>query len=79
MMEAVHLIGGLLVLGVLGGMYFLPAIVAFNRKHAQRGAIFLLNFLLGWSVLGWIIAIVWSMTNSQPQTVIVQQSSPPPN
>lgn len=43
-------------------LYFLPAIIAFGRKHNSRVAILVLNLLLGWSVLGWIIALVWSLT-----------------
>lgn len=43
-------------------VYFLPSFVAFARRHRQRVAIFLLNFLLGWTILGWIIALVWAAT-----------------
>jgi hypothetical protein len=42
--------------------YFLPSIVAFARRHHNGLAIFILNLFLGWSVLGWIIALVWSCT-----------------
>lgn len=61
------------------GMYLLPTIVAAARKHRQLPAIALLNILLGWSVLGWIGAIIWAMTTPQPQqqTIIVQQAPPP--
>ena len=37
-------------------LYFLPTMVAFNRHHHQRGAIFVLNVFLGWTFLGWIVA-----------------------
>jgi len=40
--------------------YFLPAVVALIRSHHQRFAIILLNVLLGWTLLGWIAALVWS-------------------
>lgn len=43
-------------------LYFLPTIVAFIRGHHSRFGIFLLNFLLGWSGLGWIIALIWSLS-----------------
>jgi hypothetical protein len=43
-------------------VYFLPAIVAFKRKHRSKGGIMVLNFLLGWTVLGWIGALVWSFS-----------------
>jgi hypothetical protein len=33
-----------------------------NKKNS--GAIFALNFLLGWTVIGWIGAFIWSLTNS---------------
>lgn len=45
-----------------GGLYFIPSLVALARGHHQLLAIFLLNLLLGWTVLGWIAALVWSAT-----------------
>lgn len=35
-----------------------------SRKHNNSGAIFVLNLFLGWSCLGWIIAIVWAHTDN---------------
>jgi Superinfection immunity protein len=43
-------------------IYFLPAIVARARKHRNDLAIFMLNLLLGWTVLGWIGALIWACT-----------------
>ncbi|MFA5063133.1 MAG: superinfection immunity protein [Candidatus Omnitrophota bacterium] len=42
-------------------LYFLPALIAFLRKHKNKLAIFLLNFLLGWTVLGWVASLIWSV------------------
>jgi len=39
-------------------IYFLPSILGYKRKNKM--AIFLLNLLLGWTVLGWIIALIWA-------------------
>ena len=47
-------LGALFVLA----FYFLPGIVASMRGHMSAGAIFVLNLLLGWTALGWIIALV---------------------
>jgi len=52
--------GGALLL--LLALYFIPAIVASSRNHHQQTAIFILNLLLGWTVLGWICALVWACT-----------------
>lgn len=43
-------------------IYFIPAIVAYNRNHHQEGAIFILNLFLGWTLLGWVAALVWAAT-----------------
>lgn len=53
----------LIVLAI--ALYFVPAIVAFNREHHQTGAIFVLNIFLGWTLLGWVAALVWASTATQ--------------
>jgi len=41
--------------------YFLPTLIAFLRQHKNKLAIFLLNLFLGWTVLGWVGSLVWSV------------------
>jgi hypothetical protein len=41
-------------------IYLLPAVVANFRGHQHLMPIFLLNLLLGWTILGWVGALVWS-------------------
>lgn len=53
---------GFIYLLLFLGLYFLPTIVANQRKHRQYAAILTLNLLLGWTGLGWIIALIWSVT-----------------
>jgi hypothetical protein len=73
----VALMFGLMFMLFFVAMYFLPALIAALRKHPQTLAIFVLNLLLGWSVIGWIGSLVWSLTNAQPtQTVIVHTAAP---
>lgn len=43
-------------------LYFSPAFAAAHRKHPNRVAIFVLNLMLGWTVLGWVGALVWAHT-----------------
>ncbi len=40
--------------------YFLPSIVALVRGKRDTLSICLLNFFLGWTLIGWIIALVWA-------------------
>ena len=43
-------------------IYFLPWHIAKSIKHPQEQAIFVLNLSLGWTFLGWIVALVWANT-----------------
>jgi hypothetical protein len=54
-MEWFGIIATLVALGVL------PSIIAFARGHTKRRAILMLNVLLGWTIIGWIAALVWSV------------------
>ncbi len=40
--------------------YFAPSIVAAVRKHEQLGLVILVNFLVGWSGVGWILTLLWA-------------------
>ena len=52
----------LLLIASIFIFYFLPALIAFLRQHKNKLAIFLLNLLLGWTILGWVGSLVWSVT-----------------
>lgn len=46
-------------------VYFLPTVIALARGHHNGFAIFLTNLLLGWTLIGWVIALIWSVTASE--------------
>lgn len=57
-------ITNLVVILFLGGLvYFFPAIMARGKRNA--GAIFALDLLLGWTFVGWVIALVWALTKDE--------------
>jgi hypothetical protein len=49
--------------------YFLPSIVAFARSKRDILSIFLLNVCLGWTLIGWIIALIWAAKVDAPLAV----------
>jgi len=60
--------------------YFLPTIIAAARHKTNLVGIFLVNFLLGWSVIGWIVALVWALSTDRVYQGPPQQAwvpSPP--
>lgn len=44
-------------------LYFAPALLALSRAHPKTSAISILNLLLGWTLLGWVGALVWAYTH----------------
>jgi Superinfection immunity protein len=48
-------------------IYFLPSIIA-HRKRDFAG-IFMVNLLFGWTVVGWVIALVWACVADVRQPV----------
>lgn len=52
-----------IVVGIVGlFLYFLPFIIALSRGHHQTGMIFILNLFLGWTFLGWVVALALSFS-----------------
>ena len=54
-----------ILIALLSLFYFLPVAIAFYRKRVNTGAIFALNLFLGWSLIGWVIALVWALKDEQ--------------
>lgn len=58
------LIIAVLLLGLLMVLYLLPAIIATNKDHKQSTAIWVLTIFAGWTVIGWIAALVWAFVDN---------------
>lgn len=50
-----------IALALAAGIYFLPSIIAYKSNHKNALAIVLLNAFLGWTLIGWVAALVWSV------------------
>ena len=42
-------------------MYFLPSLIALVRSKHDILGIVLLNFFLGWTLIGWVVSLVWAL------------------
>ena len=55
--------GNLMIVSLLTilfiGIYFLPTFICSHKSFGFQ--VFLLNLLLGWTFLGWVIALIWSV------------------
>jgi len=59
----------LLLLLILACVYFLPALIAYTKKHEKKGTIAKINLTLGWTVIVWLLLLVW-VSNNKVEKII---------
>jgi len=42
-------------------LYCLPSIIAYRKDSPAKVKILLINLILGWTVIGWLWALLWSL------------------
>lgn len=52
----------LLIYALAFVLYFLPSIVGWSKPNVN--GIILLNFFLGWTLIGWVVAMVWAVSDA---------------
>lgn len=57
----------LLVVAVLLYFYFIPTLVAINKKHVNYLSIFVINLFLGWTLIAWVLALAWAVPKEKAQ------------
>ena len=57
---------GVIMLVVLALLYGLPTMLAWKRRCRRRWTIAAINLLLGWTVIGWIVAVVMTYAYEPP-------------
>lgn len=67
------------IIGIAVGLaiYFIPAIIGFKKNQPNKVSILLLNLFLGWSLIGWVIALVWATKNDTAPVQVINNYNPP--
>ena len=79
-----HLVGdmgGMFVMTVVISLvffYFLPSVSADVRNVQHAAAIALINLFFGWTVLGWLAALIWAVVEKvqEPEQEVKQLPRP---
>lgn len=68
-----------IIVAVVVGIYFLPTWISSGRKHPRADTIFWVNMLLGWLIIGWLVALVWSLSeiNAADRSAMAPQKQCP--
>ena len=70
-----NFVGFQVILGCMFGIYLAPSLIAAVRGHHRWPWIGLLNFATGWTVVGWIATLVWSVTAIREPAGIMRTGS----
>ncbi len=56
--------------------YIIPFAVAAGRDHPSLISILLFNLVLGWTVIGWFVALAWAWFAPQSGPVRIAEAGP---
>ncbi len=65
--QGIHL--SLVALCAIPVLYFVPAVIAAGKEHPQPGGVFFVNLFLGWTVIGWFVALFWAIEKGKPVAI----------
>lgn len=54
-----------LILPAVLVVYFIPGAVAYARHHSRPHVVLLFNLLIGWTLIGWVMTLVWAISNPE--------------
>ena len=66
----------LIIFLVSVGLYFIPAIIAYSRKVTNAGSVLVINIFLGWTFIGWIVALAMAVRTITTQVVVNVSAAP---
>jgi hypothetical protein len=70
--------GVVFVIIIFGGaLYFLPTIVGAVRKVPNLGSVVVINVFLGWSLIGWVVAMAMAARSTPPVHHVNVYNGPP--
>jgi len=58
-------VDGIVLVGLIAVLYFLPLWVAASRRCKAGAGIGVVNIFLGWTFIGWVVALAWAACGEQ--------------
>jgi hypothetical protein len=68
--------GNEILMGIVLTIYLLPGIIALQRKHKNANPLFIVNLFFGWTFIGWVGCLAWSLSYQEPRPATAKQPEP---
>ena len=62
--DAMPVLRGVVLLLALCFAYLVPTVVALGCRHRQAATVAVLNILLGWTLIGWVVALAIAVSHN---------------
>ena len=64
---------------IAAALYLLPVLVGLARRVPDIGSVAVINILLGWTLVGWVLALALALRSVRPASPVIQvvQNLPP--
>jgi hypothetical protein len=66
----------LIILFIMTPLGLLPILVAGMRSVKNFGWIFVINLFLGWTLVGWVVALIWALRDASKYQAAFAPPSP---
>jgi Superinfection immunity protein len=66
------------VVAMIFALYFLPTIIGAIRKVPNVASVFVINLFLGWTLIGWVVALAMAARTAHPLGYPPASGYPPP-
>jgi hypothetical protein len=66
---AIGIIVGVVLVALFLALYFVPSMFAWANKESDFRRVLLVNAVLGWTSIGWVVALVMANRRTQDPTV----------
>lgn len=64
------------IVGVIGFLfYFAPSILAMLGNNDSASGVIVMNIFLGWTFIGWVIALVWALSGPKHKRIVRKRVS----
>lgn len=60
------------LLSIVTVFYLLPTSVAIARSRTNTASITVLNIFLGWTLIGWVVALSWSVATDRKEKIEIE-------
>lgn len=57
---------------IIAFVYFIPSIIGWNKRNSAP--ILAVNIFLGWTFIGWVVALIWAFSNDDTEPAVANQA-----